>query len=69
MPHIQNLPNSDLDVHLIEVKYWDDTRCESQLARAAEQHRRLMGTLKAQGCIKVSLHIILFGVVGAIDGV
>jgi len=67
MPRIQDLPISDWDVHLfIEVKYCDDTRCESQLARAAEQHRRLMGTLKAQGCIKVSLHIILLGVVGAI---
>jgi len=66
MPHIQDLPISDWDVHLIEVKYCDDTRCESQLARAAEQHRRLMGTLKAQGCTKVSLHIILLGVVSAI---
>ena len=66
MPRIQDMPISDWDVHLIEVKYCDDTRCESQLARAAEQHRRLMGTLEAQGCTKVSLHIILLGVVGAI---
>jgi len=66
MPRVQDLPISDWDVHLIEVKYCDNARHESQLARAAKQHRRLMVTLKAQGCTKVSLHIILLGVVGTI---
>jgi len=68
MPRIQDLPISDWNVHLIEVKYCDDTRRESQLARAAEQHRRHMGTLKAHGCTKLSLQVILLlrGVLGAI---
>ena len=60
------MPISDWDVHLIEVKYCDDTRHEDQLKRAAEQHKRLVSVLKAQGCSKVSLHIILLGVVGTI---
>lgn len=66
VPHIKDLPISDWDVHLIEVKYCDDTRHEDQLKRAAEQHKRLVSILKAQGCSKVSLHIILLGVVGTI---
>jgi hypothetical protein len=69
--HVQDLPPFDWDVHLIEFKYCDDTRpesdWESQLQKAEEQHRRLVAILKAQGCSKVSLHVILMGVVGAIN--
>ena len=31
---------------------------------AEEQHRRLVAILKVQGCSKVSLHVILMGVMG-----
>jgi len=53
------------DVHLIEVKYCDDTRPEQQLARATEQYNGLKHAL-AQQCHKVSLHTILIGVMGTI---
>ncbi len=53
------------DVHLIEVKYCEDTRPERQLAWATEQHIRLKHTL-AQQCHKVSQHTFLIGVIGAI---
>jgi len=55
---IQAIHPSRWDVHLIEVKYWDDTRPEQQLARATEQRIGLKHTL-AQQCHKVSLHTIL----------
>jgi len=64
--HVQDLPPSTWDVHLIEFKHCDDTRPESQLQKAEEQHRRLVAILKAQGCSKVSLHVILMGVMGKI---
>jgi len=35
---VQAIHPSRWDVHLIEVKYRDDTRPEQQLARATEQH-------------------------------
>ncbi len=53
------------DVHLIELKYCDDTRPVQQLARATEQHIILKHAL-AQQCHKVSLHTILIGVMGTI---
>ena len=67
-PHVnvQDLPPSTWNVHLIESKYCDDTRPESQLQKATEQHRRLVAILKAQGCSKVSLHVILIGVMGIV---
>jgi len=70
-PHvnIQDLPPSNWDVYLIESKYCDDTRPESQFQKATKQHMlysRLVATLKAQGCSKVSLHVILMGVMGTI---
>jgi len=51
------------DVHLIEVKYCDNTRPEQQLARATGQHIELKHAL-AQQCHKV--HTILIGVMGNI---
>ena len=50
----------------IEFKYCDDTRRESQLQKAEEQHRLLVAILKEQGCSKVSLCVILMGVMGTI---
>jgi phenylpyruvate tautomerase PptA (4-oxalocrotonate tautomerase family) len=66
--HVQDLPPSNWDVHLIEFKYCDDTRPESQLQKAEEQHRRLVlrvvATFKTLGCSKASLHVLLMGVMG-----
>ncbi len=62
---IQDVRPSRWDVHLIEVKYCDDTRPEQQLARATEQHNGLKHAL-AQQCHKVSPHTILIGVMGTI---
>ncbi len=62
---IQDVHPSRWDVHLIEVKYCDDTRPKQQLARATEQHNGLKDTL-AQQCHRVSLHTILIGVMGTI---
>ncbi len=62
---IQAVHPSRWDVHLIEVKYCNDTRPEQQLARATEQHNGLKHAL-AQVCHKVSLHTILIGVMGTI---
>ncbi len=53
------------DVHLIEVRYCDDTQQEQQPARATKQHIRLKCAL-AQQCQKASLHTILIGVMGTI---
>ncbi len=49
---IQAIHPSRWDVHLIEVKYCDDTQPEQQLARATVQHSRLKHAL-AQQCHKV----------------
>jgi hypothetical protein len=51
---------------IFKFKYCDDTWPESQLQKAEEQHRHLIAILKAQGCSKVSLHVILMGVMGTI---
>ncbi len=63
--HTQAIRPLRWDVHLIEVKYCDDTRPEQQLARATKQHSRLKHTLVKQ-CHKVSLRTILIGVMGTI---
>jgi len=62
---IQAVHPSRWDVHLIEVKYCDDTQPEQQLARATEQHVRLKHAL-AQQCHKVSLHTVLIRLMGTI---
>jgi len=62
---IQAIHPSRWDVHLIEVKYCDDTRPEQQLARATEQHIGLKHAL-AQQCHRVSLQTILIGAMGTI---
>jgi len=45
---IQALHPSRWDVHVIEVKYYDDKRPEQQLARATEQHIRFKHALQGQ---------------------
>ncbi len=56
------------DVHLIEVRYCDDTRPEQQLARATEKHIELKhGLAIAQQCHKESLHTIPIGVMETIN--
>ncbi len=62
---MQAIHPSRWDVHLIEVKYCDETQPEQQLTRATEQHIGLKHAL-AQQCHKVSLHTILIGVMGTI---
>jgi len=47
------------EVHLIEVKYCEDTRTGHQLEASSNQHETLCRRLKAK---KVTLHTILLGV-------
>ena len=51
------------DIHLIEIKYCEDTRPQKQLSAAQEQHG-LCSTL--QGASSITLHTILLGVGGTI---
>jgi len=48
-------------VHLIEIKYCEDTRPEHQLAAAQQQHAQLCKLIDAKA---VTLHPILLGVGG-----
>jgi len=49
------------DVHLIDVKYCEDTRLQYQLSAAQQQHKGLCSTLQGAS---VTLHTILLGVGG-----
>ncbi len=51
------------EIHLVEVKYCEDTRPGHQLGASRKQHEVLCKRLKAK---KVILHTILFGVGGSI---
>jgi len=51
------------DIHLIEIKYCEDTRLQNQLSATQEQHKGLCYI--HQGA-SVTLHIILLGVGGTI---
>ena len=51
------------DIHLIEIKYCEDTRPQNQLNAKKEQHKDLYNTLQGAS---VTLHIILLGVGGTI---
>ena len=51
------------DIHLVEIKYCEDTRPQNQLNAAKEQHKDLCNTLQGAS---VTLHIILLGVGGTI---
>ena len=51
------------DIHLVEIKYFEDTRPQNQLDAAKEQHKDLCNILQGAS---VTLHIILLGVSGTI---
>jgi len=51
------------DIHLVEIKYCEDTRPQNQLNAAKEQHKELCNILQGAS---VTLHIILLGVGGTI---
>jgi len=51
------------DIHLVEIKYFEDTRPQNQLDAAKEQHKDLCNILQGAS---VTLHIILLGVGGTI---
>jgi len=51
------------DIHLVEIKYCEDTRPQNQLNPAKEQHKDLCNILQGAS---VTLHIILLGVGGII---
>jgi hypothetical protein len=51
------------DIHLVKIKYCEDTRPQSQLNAAKEQHKDLCNILQRAS---VTLHIILLGVGGTI---
>jgi hypothetical protein len=50
-------------IHLVEIKYGEDTRPQNQLNAAKEQHKDLCNILQGAS---VTLHIILLGVGGTI---
>jgi len=61
------IPARNIDIHLVEIKYCEDTRPKGQLEHAQTQHSELIANLKAQGCCAaVHLHVILIGVAGTI---
>jgi hypothetical protein len=49
------------DIHLVEIKYREDTRPQNQLNAATEQHKDLCNFLQGAS---ITLHIILLGVGG-----
>ena len=51
------------DIHLVEIKYCEDTRPQNQLNATKDQHKDLCNTLQGAS---VTLHIILWGVGGTI---
>jgi len=51
------------DIHLVEIKYCEDTRPQNQLNAAKEQHKDLCNIFRGAS---VTLHIILLGVSGTI---
>jgi len=61
-------PSKDLskprrDIHLVEIKYCEDTRPQNQLNATKEQHKDLCNNFQGAS---VTLHIILLGVGGTI---
>jgi hypothetical protein len=51
------------DIHLVEIKYCEDSRPQIQLNSAKEQHKDLCNILQGAS---VTLHVILLGVGGTI---
>eukprot|EP00983_Pelagomonas_calceolata_P040601 1137683-Pelagomonas_calceolata.AAC.2 len=58
-------PTCKRHVHLVEVKYREDTRPKNQLEASKQQHRDLCHHL-SRGSAQVNLHTILLGVGGVI---
>ncbi len=54
------------EIHLVEIKYCQDTRPEHQQEKAQSQHEALVKTLEKHKQYKVKLHTILLGVAGTI---
>ena len=61
--HPQDLAPHRRHIHLVEIKYCEDTRPGNQLAAAQEQHRVLNEQLEGG---QITLHTILLGVGGSI---
>jgi len=59
----KDLSKTRRDIHLVEIKYCEDTRPQDQLNAAKEQHKDLCNILQGAS---VTLHIILLGVGGTI---
>jgi hypothetical protein len=59
----KDLSKTRHDIHLVEIKYFEDTRPQNQLSTAKEQHKDLCNTLQGAS---VTLHIILLGVGGTV---
>ena len=56
----KDLSKTRRDVHLVKIKYCEDTRPQNQLNAAKEQHKDLRNILQGAS---VTLHIIFLGVV------
>ena len=59
----KDLSKPRCDIHLVEIKYCEDTRPQNQLNAAKEQHKDLCNILQGAS---VTLHIFLLSVVGTI---
>jgi hypothetical protein len=59
----KDLNKTRCDIHLVEIKYCEDTRPQNQLNAAKEQHKDVSNILQGAS---VTLHIILLGVGGTI---
>jgi len=57
----EDLNKTRRDIHLVKIKYCEDTRPQNQLSAAKEQHKDLCNILQGAS---VTLHIILLGVGG-----
>jgi len=57
----KDLNKTRRDIHLVEIRYCEDTRPQNQLNAAKEQHKGLCNILQGAS---VTLHIILLGVGG-----
>jgi len=59
----KDLSKTRRDIHLVEIKYHEDTRPQNQLNAAKEEHKDICNILQGAS---VTLHIILLGVGGDI---
>jgi len=59
----KDLSKTQRDIHLVEIKYCEDTRPQKQLNAAKEQHKYLCNILQRAS---VTLHVVLLGVGGTI---